>query len=42
MKKNTETSLVSLMDSMEEAFGVMQNEMGGLREEMTILKEYLQ
>ena len=41
MKKNTETSVVNRMDSMEKAVDVMQNEMGGLREELASLREYL-
>ena len=40
-KKNTETSVVNRMDSMEEAVDVMQNEMGGLRGGMASLREYL-
>ena len=42
MKKNTETSVVNWMDSVEEAVDVMQNKMGGLREELASLREYLQ
>ena len=42
MKKNIETSVVNWMDSVEEAVDVMQNKMGGLREELASLREYLQ
>ena len=42
MNKNTETSVVNQIDSMEEAVDVMQNKMGGLRGEMASLREYLQ
>ena len=41
-KKNTETSVGSQMDSMEEVVGMLHGELGELKGEMANLKEYLQ
>ena len=41
-KKNTETSVGSQMDSMEEFAGMLHGELGQLKGEMANLKEYLQ
>ena len=41
-KKNTEISVVTRMESMEEAVGLMQDELGGLKGAMSSLKDCLQ
>ena len=41
-KKNTEISVGTMVESMEEAIGVTQGEIGELKGEFTSLKECLQ